>query len=317
MKNRYRWIAVVLAAMLLLTATVWAESDTLIVGGNVIGLELRLDGVSIVEFSAQEPENAGLKRGDIIRKIDGKSVSTVAQIAEAVQSAQGRLQRVTVLRGSREKTVKLAAKQEQGVWRLGILVRDGISGIGTVTYYDPNDGSFGALGHGVCGGEVLLPLREGIVLESCVTDVKKGEAGSAGSLQGAVSRGAASGTLQKNTAFGIFGTMETSQTEQLPVGESAQVHLGAAVIRSTVEGADVGEYSVRITALRPDDKSGKNLSIEITDPRLLEKTGGIVQGMSGSPILQDGKLIGAVTHVLVDDPTRGFGIFIEKMLSAA
>lgn len=285
MKTIYRSAAALLLALLLACAA--CAADTLIVGGSIIGLELQLDGVTVVEFSASEPERAGLKRGDLIRKIDGRAVSTAAEVAEAVARSEGRLMRVTVQRGDKEKTLKVAAKQDGGVWRLGILVRDSITGVGTLTYCDPSDGSFGALGHGVCAASdgTLLPMRAGTVLASQVAHVSRGVPGTAGALQGAIRRGGICGTVTNNTSCGIFGTLsDTGKAtlcggECLPVADADEVHLGAATIRATVDGAQTQDYAVRITDIQPNDTRSRNLLIEVTDPTLLQKTGGIVQGM--------------------------------------
>lgn len=318
MKLIYRTAAVALSLLLLLGG-VRAAPETVIPGGNTIGLELKTDGVTIVAFSDPAPEKAGLRRGDLLQKIDGIPVTSTQDIVTLVERSAGRVLRLTVQREGKEKTVRLAAKRDGGVWRLGILVRDGITGIGTVTYYDTESGTFGALGHGVNYGSSgdLLPMREGTVLASQVASVTRGEKGAAGELRGAIRRGGACGEISKNTNCGIFGTMPAADGAAVPIASPAQAHTGAATIRSNVEGTEVGEYRVRIVAVQPHDARGRNLLLEVTDPTLLEKTGGIVQGMSGSPIMQDGRLIGAVTHVLIDDPTRGYGIFIEAMLAAA
>ena len=306
--------ALVLAAVLICPV---GAARTVIPGGNTIGLHLQTDGVSVVEFYEKAAENAGLERGDLICAVNGEPVQTVQELTQAVQKTGGRPMRLTVRRGEREFGVTLAAAKTQEGWRLGVFVRDSINGIGTVTYYDPATGQFGALGHGVSDGKYLLSLRSGEVMPSAVTSVHRGERGEPGTLQGAVRDGSTSGEILENTPQGVFGKMEPMKGEAVEVAEASEVHTGSAVIRSNVRGTQVEEFSVRIRALYPNEEADRNLLLEITDPELLELTGGIVQGMSGSPILQNGKLIGAVTHVLIDDPTRGYGIFIENMLDAA
>ena len=306
--------ALVLAAVLICPV---GAARTVIPGGNTIGLHLQTDGVSVVEFYEKAAENAGLERGDLICAVNGEPVQTVQELTQAVQKTGGRPMRLTVRRGEREFGVTLAAAKTQEGWRLGVFVRDSINGIGTVTYYDPATGQFGALGHGVSDGKYLLSLRSGEVMPSAVTSVHRGERGEPGTLQGAVRDGSTSGKILENTPQGVFGKMEPMKGETVEVAEASEVHTGSAVIRSNVRGTQVEEFSVRIRALYPNEEADRNLLLEITDPELLELTGGIVQGMSGSPILQNGKLIGAVTHVLIDDPTRGYGIFIENMLDAA
>jgi stage IV sporulation protein B len=201
-----------------------------------------------------------------------------------------------------------------------VYLRQGITGIGTVTWYDPQTGAFGTLGHGVndSKGE-LAEMTTGKVYPASVFSVKRGKCGEPGQLRGGVEGQQAIGDLKKNTSRGVFGSVETGwKGEAVEVAACDEVRTGPATIRSTVSGKEVREYSVEILKIYPEKRQeGRNMLIRVTDPTLLETTGGIVQGMSGSPILQDGKLIGAVTHVLVNDPTMGYGIFIENMLDAA
>ena len=227
---------------------------------------------------------------------------------------------MTVERDGKTAEYLLEPVQQDGAYVLGIKIRDSIAGIGTVTYYDSDSGEFGALGHGVCeaGTGKLLEMTAGEIVPSTVTSVEKGQRGCAGQLQGAFENETTLGTVEKNTSRGIFGTMTAGQElgESCAVGEKDEVNTGAATIRSNVDGETVAEYDVEILKIYPKE-SERNMLLRVTDEELLEQTGGIVQGMSGSPIIQDGKLVGAVTHVLVNDPTRGYGIFIENMLDAA
>ena len=189
-----------------------------------------------------------------------------------------------------------------------------------MTWYDPQAKTFGTLGHGVNDGDGnLLRLTGGKAYSAAVASVKKGQPGQPGQLRGAIRSKTPLGDLTANTDRGLFGTTPTGwEGQALPVASSQEIHTGRATIRSTVVGDRVQEYSVEILKIYPHTKNGdKNMVLRITDPKLLEATGGIVQGMSGSPIIQDGKLVGAVTHVLVNDPTTGYGIFIENMLDAA
>lgn len=315
----FKGAAAVLLSLLLTLGASAAMPEALIPGGNTIGLQLQLDGVSVVEFSNDVPAQAGLRRGDLICKVDGTPVTTVAALSEAVASSQGRTLQLSVLRDGKEKTIKFAPTQTAEGWRLGLYVRDSITGIGTVTYYDPSDGTFGALGHGVNSGEAgeLVPLRSGNALPSRVASVTRGKVGTPGALQGALCADGVCGNILQNTPQGIFGKMSPTQTPAMPLATADEVHKGAAQILSNVQGTQVRSYDIQICAVYPNDAHDRNLLIEVTDPDLLAATGGIVQGMSGSPIVQDGKLVGAVTHVLIDDPTQGYGIFIETMLNAA
>ena len=207
---------------------------------------------------------------------------------------------LTVLRDGKQAEFLVAPVQTENGYKLGVYIRDSIAGIGTVTYYDPLTGAFGALGHGVndLSGTRLLSMQKGFVVPSSVDEVRKGSRGAAGQLHGEFDVTRALGTVEKNTARGLFGTMASIPNRTaLPVADSTQIKTGEASILSNVDGTTVEEYAVHIDKLYPNAENGRNLLLTVTDERLLEKTGGIVQGMSGSPIIQDGKLVGAVTHV--------------------
>lgn len=290
-----------------------ASAATVIPGGGTIGLSLTVDGAAIVSFSRDEPKRAGLECGDVITAVDGRPVDGVTEVLAAVAASEGKPLRLTVRREGETKDVRLAPVQAEAGWQLGLYLRDRLTGIGTVTYYEPDSGTFAALGHGVSEGGALLPLKEGAALESEVVSVVRGQDGAAGTLHGAVAGGCVRGEISENTPQGVFGTMDAPDGQAVQTGTA---HIGEAVIRSNVRGSEVEEFTVRIRSVNAR-AAQKNLLIEVTDPALLEQTGGIVQGMSGSPILQDGKLVGAVTHVLLDDPATGYGILIDRMLRAA
>ena len=290
-----------------------ASAATVIPGGGTIGLSLTVDGAAIVSFSRDEPKRAGLECGDVITAVDGRPVGGVTEVLAAVAASEGKPLRLTVRREGETKDVRLAPVQAETGWQLGLYLRDRLTGIGTVTYYEPDSGTFAALGHGVSEGGALLPLKEGTALESEVVSVVRGQDGAAGTLHGAVAGGCVRGEISENTPQGVFGTMDAPDGQAVQTGTA---HIGEAVIRSNVRGSEVEEFTVRIRSVNVR-AAQKNLLIEVTDPALLEQTGGIVQGMSGSPILQDGKLVGAVTHVLLDDPATGYGILIDRMLCAA
>lgn len=309
--------ALVVVLTLLLSFYAAAAPKTVVPGGNTIGLRLRTDGVSVVELSENAPRRAGLKCGDVICAIDGTRVTSTQEVVRAVERSSGAPMELTVSRDGERRSLTLSPVQTEDGWRLGVYVRDSVSGIGTVTYYDTEDDTFGALGHGVNDGGALLPITGGTALPSTVASVVRGEKGEPGALQGVVNGRAAAGTIEKNTPQGIFGSMPARDAQPLPVASADEIRTGRATILSNVRGTEVEEFEVRVTALAPNDPYGRNLLLEVTDPALLAATGGIVQGMSGSPIVQNGKLIGAVTHVLVDDPTQGYGIFIQNMLDAA
>ena len=313
-------------AAALLTVFTMAQSVSaaklLVPVGQVIGLEIRDEKVCIESFDptlGSAAKEAGLQVGDQILSIDTTPIHCAEDIRRALTVSHGQ---VTVLVQRDNRQLALTAKPavtENGP-KLGITLRQGISGVGTVTYYDPDSGDFGALGHAVSQRDGrLMDLAEGFAYSAQVERIVKGKSGDPGQLTGAVTAAQPFAALSKNTPQGIFGcAMGAFSGDPLPAAEISQIRTGPATIRSTVIGADVQEYSVEILKIYPHSGSdGRNLLLKVTDQRLLDTTGGIVQGMSGSPIIQDGKLVGAVTHVLVNDPTTGYGIFIENMLDAA
>lgn len=305
----------------LFTVTTHA-AQMLIPVGQIIGLELGDNTVTVSAFDENlgaAAQKAGIKVGDKILGVNGRAVHTSEDVRYALERSDGMVE-ITVLRNKKTANIRVTPEITQEGPKLGIYLKQGVSGVGTVTWYDPNTKKFGTLGHGVNNtrGE-LLNMVSGKAYHASVLSVRKGACGNPGQLMGTLKQAQPMGTLYKNTPQGVFGTTETGWTgEPLPVATATEIKTGPAIIRSTVQGDTVQEYSVEILKVYPNaGASGRNLLLHVTDQRLLDATGGIVQGMSGSPIIQDGKLIGAVTHVLVNDPTTGYGIFIENMLDAA
>jgi len=299
-----------------------SAADLLVPVGEVIGLKLDDGSVSVADFDGETgaaAQSSGLQRGDRIVSVDGKKVTSVSDVHNALSGCGDKVA-LKIQRGKKEKTFWLSPAQTPHGARLGLYLKEGITGVGTVTFYDPQSGHFGALGHGVnTQNGKLLQMREGTAYDASILTVKKGKVGTPGQLVGALDGATTIGTISKNTHQGIFGTADTAwEGAALPVCEPEKVCTGNATIRSTVNNGPVQEYSVEILKIYPTaGEKGRNMLLRVTDPDLLAATGGIVQGMSGSPIIQDGKLVGAVTHVLVNDPTTGYGIFIENMLDAA
>ena len=290
--------------------------------GQTVGLQLRDNTVTIAAFDdalGTQAKNAGLKIGDRIVKVNGKNVHNTEEIRSILDSS-GDIATLLIRRGSKEMEIPVAITPTDTGAKLGVYLKQGITGIGTVTWYNPATGQFGALGHGVNGSSgVLLKMAQGTTYPAQVQSVTKGKSGRPGQLKGSCDDTDACGELLRNTPQGVFGKSRQGWLgEPIPIAKAEQVHPGQASIRSTVNGCTTGDYSVEILKVYPATRAdGRNLLLKITDPTLLEATGGIVQGMSGSPIIQDGKLIGAVTHVLVGDPTMGYGIYIGNMLDAA
>jgi stage IV sporulation protein B len=320
-------------AMLLTTGSAAAYSaDYLIPMGNAVGINLQSEGVLVVGVpeimsdgvTVSPARSAGLTAGDIITQIGSQPVSSNNDLKSAIDKLDGSPVSLRVMRGGNAMSVLVTPHRSQdGHCELGLWMRDGIAGIGTLTFYDPKTGVFGALGHSVSDLEsgVIIPLRDGSITKSTVTDVIQGKAGMPGQLHGSFNFDNVLGKLTQNSSSGIFGVMDQSDMMRgkrlIPVAKSSEIKTGPATILSNVSGTEVKEYKVEITRIYTGAEAiGRSLMLTVTDPSLISQTGGIVQGMSGSPILQNGKLIGAVTHVLVNDPTRGYGIAVEKMMDA-
>ena len=323
----------VLCALFLGTAAVDAAAcRQLVPVGHTVGIKLFSEGVLVVGLSEIKNETGsrapakecGLQVGDVILSADGDEIQSTEHFQTVVAESKGEELDLTVRREG--EVLALCAKGMKGTdgtVRLGAWVRDSLAGIGTMTFYDPESGQFGALGHGIndTDTQVLMPMAEGAIMYSTVKAVKPGEAGNPGELRGNFDLKRDLGTLRANTAHGVFGTVaaEDFPWEQNPVAVAApeEVKCGKAEILSNISGDSVESYQIEIRRICGQNKDGRDFVIEVTDKRLLDATGGIVQGMSGSPIVQNGKLVGAVTHVLVNSPDTGYGIFIENMLDAA
>lgn len=286
--------------------------------GTPFGIKVRSDGVMVIEVAEKSPaDKAGIKPGDVIVSVNGQDVFTNSELGEAIQLSPEHTD-IVIRRNGGEISVSLVPETNGLTLKIGAWVRDSAAGIGTLTFLEPETMIFGGLGHAVSdvttGGAV--PLKEGEITTAEIYDVIKGKEGSAGELCGAILPNSDIGELSGNTAAGVFGRLsETIEGATVPVAFRQEVKTGAATILTTIDGGSPREYSIEIERINLLDLTGsKGMVIKITDSGLLEKTGGIVRGMSGSPILQNGMLVGAVTHVLVNDPTRGYGVFAESML---
>ena len=321
-------------ALLLLPLPVRAAVPTKVVPvGRAVGIKLFSDGVVVVgtseiptrEGNVNPARDCGLREGDIITHINAAEVDSIEEVQAILQELEGEPMSIRAIRDDKQVqfTAQAVCCRDDSTYKLGAWIRDSMAGIGTVTYYDPVAGTFGALGHGINDVDtaLLMPLEEGTILPASVVGVKRGAAGAPGQLKGAFDPLSTLGQLSGNTAAGIFGTLTRTDWLSGTLMEVAgrdEVTVGPATILSNLSGETVEEYDVEISKLlRHTDGDCRDFLLSVTDPRLLEQTGGIVQGMSGSPIIQNGKIIGAVTHVLVNDPTRGYGIFIENMLEMA
>ena len=305
--------------------------QTLLIGGQTFGVKFYTQGVMVVDMSAFETEtgmcnpakSAGLRVGDIILSINSQIVSTNNDIAELVEASNGNALTIEYSRSGKVNVLAVSPLYStvQKAYKLGLWVRDSTAGVGTVTYIDPHNRRFGALGHGISDVDTgqLMPLSDGDVLQAYIGAVVPSQKGKPVQLKGAFVQDARYGSLDINSNQGVFGTITGNallNNEEFPVATADQVHTGEATIRSTVDGFTTKDYTIDIEKVDLKGNDTKNYVIRITDKELLAITGGIVQGMSGSPILQDGRIIGALTHVLIGDPTTGYGIFIGHMLDA-
>jgi len=302
-----------------------AYAQELYVGGQIVGIQISTEGVVVAGIAQietldgpQSPaEKAGLKKGDIVMEINGEKVGGAAALVEKVASYDGKTVELGIIRAG--KNLKVQVKpvlSDENQWRMGVWLRDGISGIGTVTYCDPETGRYGALGHSISDLEsgITVPLKDGCISSAEIVSIHRGSCGKPGELNGCADVEKKLGSVENNTGYGIFGSSYVVLGKELM--DTGVPRPGKASIVSTVSGRQAREYSVEINRVYKDAE-GQHLVLTVTDPELLTLTGGIVQGMSGSPIIQDGKLVGAVTHVFVNDPTKGYGIAIENMLDAA
>ena len=294
------------------------SGELVIVGGGVFGAQVKTNSVSVVECKNQKE----LKAGDVIVKIADCSIHGISDIEKAVRESSGETIIASVKRDGKLHTVKLTPYESDGEYKLGIRLKDTAAGIGTITYIDPATGEFGGLGHGICdpdSGDVI-PIRAGEVRDVVLGGVEKGEAGKPGELSGILTEKTL-GVVQSNTECGLFGRLDTLPDTDggmlVEVASRSEVKCGVAYIYSTVKNGKMGKFDIEITEVDSSSHGTKSFKIKVTDPALIAITGGIVRGMSGSPIIQNGKLVGAVTHVMVADPTEGYGIFIENMLEAA
>ena len=304
-------------------------------GGISIGVKINNKGALVVGYSdistydglSESPGKiAGIELGDIIEEVNGENIETCSDLISKVKSCRNDELTVKILRGNSEITKKVPLRKEDNEYKIGLWVRDSTAGIGTLTFYDKDSKTFGALGHPITDGDtnVSFNIKSGTLLRSSILSIKKGERGNPGEIKGLfINENESIGTIEKNTSSGIYGDgltelINPNFNKAMTVAYRDEIKEGHAQIITTVEDDGAKAYDIEILKLLPQDEPGsKSMIIKIVDPVLLEKTGGIVQGMSGSPIIQNGKIIGAVTHVLINKPDVGYGIYIEWMLQDA
>ncbi len=308
-----------------------SEAPELIVGGMPFGIKLLMDGVMVTGLGKVDgvcpAENAGIQTGDILRLANGVPISSNADLQKVIADSKGKSVRIELTRNNVDISAELnpVKSSDSGKWRGGMWVRDSIAGIGTVTFINKATGEFAGLGHPVCDADTgeLVPIHSGEAVPVDISDVRKGANGIPGELHGNFKGSDAYGVIDKNTNAGIFGRLTNTALDHLCNGSESfkiayrqNVKKGEAFIYTSVCGSQPERYTAEIESIDYNgSETDRNMMIRITDQRLLDATGGIVQGMSGSPIIQDERIVGAVTHVFVADPTRGYAIFAENMLS--
>ncbi|TCK98348.1 stage IV sporulation protein B [Natranaerovirga hydrolytica] len=306
----------------------------IIPAGLTVGVIVSTEGVMVLgtgevkgdDGISYEPATGILKSGDYITKADNNTIQSKEELVEYINEKGDGEINFTIKRDGQEQNVNITPIESNGSYKLGIWVRDDTQGIGTVTYVDPISKTFGALGHGITDADTkqLINILEGDLLETKITSITKGQKGFPGEISGMIINDSKNklGTVSKNTEYGIFGDVEETiynyiEKEPLAIGLKHEVEVGPAIIKSCVDDT-IREYQIEITKVfLGNNDVNKGMIIEVVDENLIDKTNGIVQGMSGSPIVQNDKIIGAVTHVFVQDSTKGYGTFIENMLNAS
>ena len=293
-----------------------ASPQKLALGGGIFGIKLKGAHVTVKEAKGIP----ALCAGDIIHSINGIEIKSAEDAREIISKSGGESITIRASRRGVPITLEVRPTKSDGTYTIGLTLRDGAMGIGTLTYYDPETGLYGGLGHGICDadGKAPIEIKSGEATGALLGGVKKGECGKPGELTGIIT-GEHLGTVTLNNDCGIFGCLDSPKAPSrlVEVGTKDTLHEGEATIISTLKNGKTAEYKIKIYDINKSAQGSKCFRIKVTDETLIALTGGIVRGMSGSPIIQDGKLVGAVTHVMVADPTEGYGIFIENMLNAS
>lgn len=307
--------------LVIIPLNVLAIPKSLIAGGENIGIQVSLNGVSIAgtyEINGKNPAiDAGLKVGDLITSINGTKINNIDEMVNIINESTSKIE-ITFLRKEKEMKTSLEVINVDGVIKTGLYVKDNITGIGTLSFIDAETKRFGALGHEITSKNTnfLLEIKDGKIFESSVTTIERSEAGSPGAKNANFYSNNVLGSVSSNTTKGIFGTYTDTieNKKEYKVASNDEIKLGNAKILTVTSGNEVKEYNINILKLNDNSTTNKNILFEITDEELLSLTGGVVQGMSGSPIIQDDYIVGVVNYVIVDSPKRGYGVFITNML---
>lgn len=316
---------VLLLSLIIIPINTYAYSDYIIASGENIGIKLNSNGIIIVgtyEIDDKNPSiDAGLQVGDIITSINDTNVTTISEMVNLINSSDSNTIKVGFLRDNKEKSTNLELYDDNGTYKTGLYVKDSITGIGTLTFIDPETRLFGALGHEIIESNTgkILDITDGEIFDSKVTGITPSSDGEPGEKNATFNSSDIDGKIKENTNKGIFGnyTSSINNLKKYKVAKLDDIKLGEAKILTVLDGEKIGEYSINIIKVSNTKDKVKNIVFEITDNDLLKKTNGIIQGMSGSPIIQGEYIIGAVTHVVVDNPHKGYGILITNMLEEA
>ena len=322
MKLKKLILKIIIVILLIMPLSTFAYSKYIIPGGETIGIEVNSKGVLVVGFYDVEnkkiAKEAGFKLGDIIIAVNNENVDTINSMVDAINRQTNSNINFKVLRNNKEKEINLNVKLgSDEVLKTGLYVKDKISGVGTLSYIDPETRIFGSLGHEILESKTAakFEIKNGKIYEATVSSITRSKIGSAGEKNTSYNKAEVYGEIKENDTTGIYGTYTDNldMTKTIEIGESNTVTTGKATIRTVIKENKVEDITIHILKINTDSKT-KNILFEITDERLLKETGGVIQGMSGSPIIQNNKLRGAVNYVIVNDPTKGYGIFITTML---
>lgn len=312
---------IVLLCLLGFPMSVWAYSSEVILGGNTIGIDIKSNGIMVIGFYKVNGTylKSELKEGDVITKIGATNVNTINELTKAIESNMNNKNEVeiTYMRNNNEKKTTLTLIKSEDMFKTGLYVKDSITGIGTLTFIDPENNTYGALGHEIIEANTskIIEVKSGMIFKNSITSIDSSTDGFPGSKNAKFYYNNIYGDITKNTRFGIYGTYKNKYSEDklIEIASKDEVRIGEATIYTVLDGEEVEEFTINITKIN-ENSDIKNITFEITDEKLISKTGGIVQGMSGSPIVQNNKLVGAVTHVITDNVKTGYGLFIETML---
>lgn len=326
-KIKNKLFLLIALSIFIIPNTILAYSDYIIAGGENVGIELNSKGVIVVgtyEVNNTSPaKEANLQTGDKIIKINDQEITNIEDMLNIIEGSNNKNTiSITYIRGNTEsKTTLSLIKTDNNIYKTGLYVKDSITGVGTLTFIDPNTKLFGALGHEIIEKNTgqKLEIKDGKIYSSTVTGVTRSEDGKPGEKTAKYNTNEVFGNVKENTTSGIFGnyTDTIPNKKMYPIRNKEDIKIGEASIFTVIDGDEVEEFKINILKVNTNETSTKNILFEVTDERLLKNTGGIIQGMSGSPIMQDNYIIGAVTHVVVDDPSKGYGILITKMLEEA